>query len=153
MKKIVSLIKACMTENMNLFKIRNKKDSKRSNVILPIFLGLCVFFSIWSYANVIMEPLINVNLEYVLLTLFVLLTSILTLVEGIYKSSSLLFNCKDDNLLLSMPIKKSTVLFVRVFKFYVFELVYNSLFMLPAMIVYIRYKCSFIPIGHSAYKI
>ena len=139
MKKIVSLIKACMTENMNLFKIRNKKDSKRSNVILPIFLGLCVFFSIWSYANVIMEPLINVNLEYVLLTLFVLLTSILTLVEGIYKSSSLLFNCKDDNLLLSMPIKKSTVLFVRVFKFYVFELVYNSLFMLPAMIVYIRY--------------
>ena len=139
MKKLVSLIKACMSENMNLFKIRNKKDTKKSNTVLPIFLGICVFFSIWSYANIIMEPLINVNLEYVLLTLFVFLTSILTLVEGIYKTSSLLFNCKDDNLLLSLPIKKSTVLFVRVFKFYVFELIYNTLFMLPAMVVYARY--------------
>ena len=139
MKKLVSLIKACMTDNMSLFKIKNKKSGKKSNAILPIFLGICVFFSIWSYANIIIEPLIEVKLEYVLLTLFVLLTSILTLVEGIYKTSSLLFNCKDDNLLLSLPIKKSTVLFVRVFKFYVFELIYNTLFMLPAMVVYARY--------------
>jgi len=68
--------------------------------------------------------------------LFVMLTFILTVIEGIYKSSNLLFNCKDDALLLSLPIKKSTVLFIRIFKFYIFELLYNSLFLLPAIIVY-----------------
>lgn len=67
---------------------------------------------------------------------FVIITSALTLIEGIYKSGNLLFNCKDDNLLLSLPIKRGTVLFIRVFKFYVFELLYNSLFLLPAIIVY-----------------
>ena len=83
-----------------------------------------------------MEEFVKTHTEYMLLTLYVVLTFILTLMEGVYKSSGLLFNCKDDNLLLSLPIKKSTVLFVRIFKFYVFELFYNSLFLLPAMVVY-----------------
>ena len=139
MKKIISLIKASMTENMSLFKIKTKNQSKSSKTILPIFLTICIFFSIWSYANIIMEQLDEANLEYVGLTLFVFVTTLLTLVEGIYKSSNLLFNCKDDDLLLSMPIKKSTVLFLRIFKFYVFELFYNSIFLIPAMVAYIRY--------------
>ena len=139
MKKIISLIKACMTDNMAIFKIKSKNQSKKTKIMLPIFLFICIFFSIWSYANMIMEPLLEVHLEYILITLFVLLTFILTLIEGIYKSSNLLFNCKDDNLLFSLPIKKSTVLFIRIFKFYVFELIYNSMFLLPAIVVYARY--------------
>lgn len=139
MKKLLSLIKACMTDNMNLFKIKTKNQSKRSKIILPFFLVIALFFSIWSYADMIMEPLAQMHLEYVGLTIFVLFTTILTFVEGIYKSGNLLFNCKDDDLLLSLPLKKSTVLFVRIFKFYVFELLYNSVFLLPAMVAYIRY--------------
>ena len=139
MKKYLSLIKACMTDNMNIFKIKGKNRSEFSKKILPIILVVLCFFSIWSYANIIMEPLVQVHMEFVLLTLFSFLTCILTLTEGIYKSSSLLFNCKDDNLLLSLPIRKSWVLFIRVLKFYVFELLYNALFMIPAMVVYARY--------------
>ena len=139
MKKLLSLIKTSMSNNMNLFKINSKNKNETTKRILPIFIAIACFISIWSYANIMMEPLVDLHVEFVLLTIFVLFTSIMTLVEGIYKSSSLLFNCKDDNLLLSLPIKKSTVLFIRIFKFYVFELLYNSLFLLPAMIVYIRY--------------
>lgn len=139
MKKLFSLIKATLSENMNLFKINTKNSSKLSKILLPIFLCIMMFISIYSYANMIIEPLTKVHLEYILLSLFVIFSFFLTLTEGIYKSGSLLFKCKDDNLLLSLPIKRSTVLFIRVFKFYVFELIYNSLFMLPAMILYTRY--------------
>ena len=136
MKKLISLIKACMTDNMSLFKLKKKKTNKSSGKGVVILIAALVFFYVWSFANTIMESLIEVHLEFVLLTLFVLITTILTIMEGIYKSGSLLFNCKDDDLLLSLPIKKSTVLFIRVFKFYVFELLYNSLFLAPAIIVY-----------------
>ena len=139
MKKCFSLLKACLTDNMNLFKINNKNQNNVSKKALPIFVVVIFFFSVWSYANMIIEPLIQFNMEILLLTLFILITSFLTLTEGIYKSSSILFNCKDDNLLLSLPIKKSTVLFIRIFKFYLFELLYNSLFLIPAIVVYIRY--------------
>ena len=139
MKKYLSLIRACMTDNMSIFKINGKKRSEFSKKILPIVLAFICFFSIWSYANVFMEPLVEVHMEYVLLTLFAFFTCILTLTEGIYKSSSILFNCKDDNMLLSLPISKYLVLFIRILKFYLFEVLYNTLFMLPAMVVYARY--------------
>lgn len=136
MRKIISLIKANMSEGMNLFKINTKTKNNFTKIVLPIFITLILMGAMYSYSELIMEQLKPVNMQFVLLTLFVIITSALTLIEGIYKSGNLLFNCKDDNLLLSLPIKRSTVLFIRVFKFYVFELLYNSLFLLPAIIVY-----------------
>lgn len=139
MKKIVSLIKACMTEGMNIFNVSTKKKSTFTKILLPIILAVSIMAMMYSYSDLIMKELVSVNMEFVLLTIFILFTSIMTLIEGIYKSGNLLFNCKDDNLLFSLPIRKRTVLFIRVFKFYIFELLYNSLFLLPAMIVYARY--------------
>ena len=139
MKKNISLIKATMSEGMNVFRINTKKQNKFTKILLPIFLALTIMWLMYSYSELLMQELSPIHMEFVLLTLFVVLTSIMTLIEGIYKSGNLLFNCKDDNLLLSLPIKKSTVLFIRVFKFYVFELIYNSLFLLPAIILYAKY--------------
>lgn len=139
MKKFFSLVRASMTEGMNIFKISTKKKNTFTKIGLPIIVMLVIMAMMYSYSKVIMDELVTINMEFVLLTLFILFTSIMTLVEGIYKSGNLLFNCKDDNLLFSLPIKKGMVLFLRVFKFYVFELLYNSLFLLPAMIVYAVY--------------
>ena len=139
MKKIISLIRANMTEGMNLFKISTKKKNTATKILLPIVLTFILMGMMYSYSDLLMQELTKVNMEFVLLTLFVVITSAMTLIEGIYKSGNLLFNCKDDNLLLSLPIRKSTVLFIRVFKFYVFELLYNSVFLLPAIIVYAKY--------------
>ena len=138
MKKLYSLICASMTSDMNLFKIKTKKNSKTSSLI-PIFIALYLMFMIWGSANSFFEKLEPLHLQYLLLPLSVFGISIMTIIEGIYKSSSLIFNSKDDDLLLSLPIKKSTILFLRVFKFYVFELMFNSMFLLPIMIAYIRW--------------
>ena len=139
MKKTLSLIRATFTSDMSIFKINTKKKSKKTKLLLPIFVALCLMYSMWSYADMILEKLEPVHLQYVALSIFTFITAIMTFIEGIYKSGSLLFNCRDDQLLLSLPLKKSTILFVRLFKFYVFELLFNSLLMLPAMIAYVSW--------------
>lgn len=139
MKKIYSLIKASMTSDMSIFKIKTKKNSKLSSILIPLFLAFYFMFMIWAGANGMFEKLAPMHIQYVLLALFAFVISIMTLIEGIYKTSSLIFNCKDDQLLLSLPIKKRTVLFLRIFKFYIFELIFNSMFLLPVMIAYIRW--------------
>lgn len=139
MKKLYSLIRACMTSDMNIFKIKRKKDNKKSGIVLLLFISLCFMFSIWTYANMFFEKMAPMHLQSIVLSLFVFLISILTIGEGIYKTGPLLFNCKDDGLLLSLPIKKSTVLFIRIFKFYVFELIFNSLFIIPLIVAYTRW--------------
>lgn len=139
MKKLLSLIKACMTENMSLFKFKKKNGNKKSGKLIVAFATIMVMGVMWMYANMFMDQLVPLHLEYILLTLFAMVTVFLTLIEGIYKVGNLIFNCKDDDLMFSLPIKKSTVLFVRIFKFYVFEVLYNALFLIPAIIVYVRY--------------
>ena len=140
MKKLISLLKATMSQDMSLFKIKSKNESKFSKIILPIVLALIVMFSVGSYAAMLAEELVKYNLTYIILTIFIMLTSLLTIIEGVYKSQGILFEAKDNDLLFSMPISKSKIFFTRLFKFISFEFLYNSLFMFPAMLVYAMYE-------------
>lgn len=138
MRRLYSLIKACLTNDMSIFKINTKKKNKFSS-LAPILISLYLMFMIWCSANTIFEKLKPFNLQYIVLSLSIISISAMTLIEGVYKSSALIFNCKDDILLLSLPIKKRTILFIRILKFYIFELLFNSMFLLPFMIAYIRW--------------
>ena len=71
-----------------------------------------------------------------ILPIYTLVTSIIIVMEGVYKSSDLLFRPRDNDTLLAMPIKKSTIVLARVIKFYLFELLYCLIFLLPAIIAY-----------------
>ncbi|MBQ6476841.1 MAG: hypothetical protein IJI43_00140 [Bacilli bacterium] len=137
MKKLYSLIKATMTSDMNLFTVKQKKKNKKNGKSLIIVLSLVIMFTMWTYGNIILEVMAPLHLEHVVLSLAVFVTSFMTIIEGIYKSGPILFNCKDDQLLLSLPIKRGTVLFVRILKFYIFELLFNSLFLVPLMLSYV----------------
>lgn len=136
MKKLVSLLKAAMSQDMSIFRTKTKNQSRISKLILPIALALIVMFSIGSYAYMFAEELSKMGYTYIILTIFIMFTSLLTLIEGVYKSQGILFEAKDNDLLFSLPISKTKIFFVRMFKFITFQILYNSLFLLPAIIVY-----------------
>lgn len=137
MKKIFSLLKACMTSDMNLFKVKSKKNKKSNNLLVAFLLMLVFMFSIFSNVNNLFQKVAEYHLQSLLLVLFSFMTSLMVIIEGVYKTGPLIFNCRDDQLLLSLPIDRKLVLFVRIFKFYVFELIFNSLFMIPIMADYV----------------
>ena len=141
MKKLIYLLKAAMSQDMDMFKYKTKaSDSRTKQIIFPIILSLIVMFAVGVYAVMFASEFSKVNLTYIMLTLFIILTTILTLVEGIYKSQGILFDAKDNDLLFSLPIEKSKILFVRIFKLLSFQFLYNALFMIPAYVVYIYYE-------------
>ena len=55
MKKLLSLLKATMSQDMSLFRIKAKNESSARKVVLPIVLALAVMFSIGSYAAILNE--------------------------------------------------------------------------------------------------
>ena len=97
MKKLISLLKATMSQDMSIFIIKSKNKSKINKIILPIFLTLVVMFAIGSYAQMFAEVLAPNNLTYIVLTMFIMFTSLLTIIEGIYKSQGILFEAKDND--------------------------------------------------------
>ena len=85
MKKLISLLKATMSQDMSIFRIKAKNKSKIHTIILPIILTLVVMFAEGSYTQMFAEVLAPNNLTYIVLTMFIIFTSLLTVIEGIYK--------------------------------------------------------------------
>ena len=136
MSKFFSLLRASMSEGMNIFRLSGKKQSKFSRIGVPIILAIIIMVSVAGYVDMMMEPLAKVGMEFVVLTIFVIFGAIFILVEGVYKANGLLFNCRDDDMLLALPVKRTTVLVIRVLKFYLFEVMANALILIPAIVIY-----------------
>ena len=150
MKQFFILLKASLTEGMDIFKVKKKNDGKSSGAGLTFALMALMFFVMLVYADSWLDGLSQIGKESVLLPFIVVITTILTLIEGIYKSSSLLYNSKDDDLLLTLPISRGKIVALKLTKFYLFELMFNSMFLLPAMMVYYvrtTASLSFIPLS------
>ena len=141
MKQLFSLLKATMSQDMDMFKYKaGKGSSKIKKALFPVILALIFMYAIGSYYYLIADGLSKINLTYIMLSLALLVPCAFTLIEGIYKSQAILFEAKDSELLFSLPIKKSQIVFARLFKFLTFQYLYNLLFILPAFIVYIFFE-------------
>lgn len=140
MKKFLSLLKATMKGNMNILSIKTKKESKLGKFLLPFYLVILLLFSIGYYAYEIANPLVPLNLTFVVLSLFIIITSLFTFMQGVYKSQGILFEAKDNDLLNSLPISKSKILFSRIIKLISFEYLFTALFLLPAVAIYIYFE-------------
>ena len=128
--KLKSLVRASMTEGMDIFNMRKGGKGAKLAVAGGMFLA---FFS-WAVSMII--PLRAMGGEVAILAMAVALTSLITLIEGIYKSSNLIFNCRDDDMLLSLPLTRAQIVALRIFKFYIFEVIFNSLYLVPVMLAY-----------------
>ena len=139
--KIISLLKAVLSQDMNFFKYKAKSNSsKLRKLLLPILLFLIVSFILGTIIYSFMEQLSKYHLSNIALCLVLALITIITFVEGIFKSQSILFDCKDNELLFSLPIKKRTILFIRIIKLLIFEYVFNLMFLLPTYIIYAYFE-------------
>ena len=58
---------------------------------------------------------------------------------SVFSSYEMLYNAKDNDFLLSMPIKSSTILSSRLASLYLMSIIYESVIYIPAVIEYCRY--------------
>ena len=134
MSKLTSLLKASMSGGLQLFNYRGKTE--RSRRIMPVLLGSLMGVMMLFSSMAIMVGLKEDGTETSILSMYALITTVIIVMEGSYKSIDLLFKPHDNDTLLAMPIKRSTIVFARIIKFYLFEMVYCLIFLLPAIIAY-----------------
>lgn len=140
MNKFFTLLKVILKDDFSLFKVTNDKTSKRNKVLFPILLTILVLYSVGYYAYIVGSALAPLNLTYVILSLWIVSISLLTIMEGIYKSQGILYESKDNDLLMSLPIDKKTLLWARIVKLILFQIMYTAIFMVPAMAVYAYFE-------------
>ena len=123
-----------MSGGIQLFNYRG--STERSRKIMPVLLGLLMGVMMFFSAVTMVAELEEDGNGTAILSLYTLITVVIIVMEGVYKSSDLLFKPRDNDMLLAMPIRKSRIVLARMIKFYVFEMLYCLIFLLPAIIAY-----------------
>lgn len=137
MRNLYILLKNNIITTLGINKILK---GKKSMLIVSIVFILYIIFSLLltsgSYAYVIANALEKYNLITFMITIFFFIASFTTFTFTIYSSKSGLFNSNDNDLLLSLPIKSSTVLASRLIMIMLWNLITAAFVILPAFVVY-----------------
>ena len=126
------------TSIINSFKLRT--TSKKKFILIGIF-ALYVVGTLVATFGVFLNQLFNILKEtgltsYYLALLFAI-ASFFAFLFTIYSAKAGLFENKDNDLLLSLPLKKSTVLLSRLLYLALYNFVIGLLFLIPGIFIYI----------------
>ena len=104
--------------------------------LLYLYLGVVFLGASIGSAIFLGRILVPLGLGQIYLALFVLLTFTLIFVISIFETKTELFECRDNELLLSMPIPTRSIVAARISVVLVYNYAFSLMFMLPSSIVY-----------------
>ncbi len=145
-----ALFRKQFLENFSFF-FRGKDGKRRSVGKILGFAALMVFafgsvgVSMWMLCDALCAPLVDTGNTWLYFAFTGLIALALSLIGSVFTAVTKLYYCKDNDLLLSMPIPSWMILFTRVVGLYGFVLLFQALVMLPAI------ACYAVTVGWSAW--
>lgn len=129
---------------------KNIKSKKRSGgktgigkiigfSILFVYLIACFLFMSASMALALAETVLRTGASWFYFGVFMLVDFAMVFFFSIFETKSELFECKDNELLLSMPIKPRDIVASRVSVVVIYNYLEQILVMLPCIVVYAIY--------------
>ncbi len=138
LKKQMLEIFAWIYRNQKTGKHRDKKGVIGFSVLYLCLLGyLGVVF--YFMADMLCGPMVSIGFGWLYIALAGLLSVTLGVLGSVFSTYATLYQAKDNDLLLSMPVTVNQVLYVRLVGVYLMGLMYGLPVMLPSLIVYFRY--------------
>ncbi len=102
-----------------------------------LLLGLAsVYFLFGTMGHTLCGPLAAQGLSWVYFAMMGTMATVLGLIGSVFTTKTKLYEAKDNDLLLSMPIPAWKILFSRMAGLYLFTLLFESLVFVPATVCY-----------------
>lgn len=137
-----ALFKKQLLEVNTLF-IQNKKTGARRSALsvigmIALYIVLFASFSVLFFmtAAILCAPLVEAGLDWLYFSVMGLFSVTLGVVGSIWSTYNTVYQAKDNDLLLSMPIPPSRILLVRLFGVWIWSLFFTAGVCVPALIVY-----------------
>lgn len=134
-KKQIMEVFAWLYKDRKTGKIRSAKGIMMYSVLYLIvfaFLG-SVFYTV---AQMLCKPLLDAQMGWIYWCLMGLISVFLGVFGSVFSTYSSLYQAKDNDLLLSMPIPVARILLVRLFGVYAIGLMYELIVMIPTILVW-----------------
>ena len=122
---------------------QNKKTGKNRSVqgvVLYVLLYLLVFGMLgemfWMTADMLCEPLVQAGFAWLYFALMGMISVALGVFGSVFNTYASLYQAKDNDLLLAMPVLPSRILLIRLSGVFMMGLMYELIVMIPAVLVY-----------------
>ena len=119
---------------------KNKKQKSKAGylvyAVLMLYVAGVIFFLFYSMMDTLCAPLVNSGLGWLYFSLAGVLSVVLAVIGSVFMTQSMLYEAKDNEFLLSLPIPPSKILFSRMFSLYIQNFLFGGLVFLAAVIVY-----------------
>ena len=109
--------------------------AKAGAVFLMLFMGL-TFFGMFFSLSYLMMPVIESGNGVLYLAVFGIFTVLMGLMGSVFLTYNALYEAKDNDMLLAMPILPGMILFARIAGLYITTLGFGLLVLIPSAIVY-----------------
>ena len=116
-------------------KKRSPKVAFAFAVLIAYAFGACGYM-FWRIAEVLCKPLADAGMAWVYFAFMGTIATGFGLISGIFTAKARLYEAKDNDLLLSMPIPSWMILFSRTVGLYAFTFLFEGLVFIPAIIRY-----------------
>lgn len=139
MKSLIKINLLSFFDIHKIFNAKTKEDLIKNLLKLLAFLACFVALgiSIYYYFYFIFEGYLMLKIPYIILAQSFAIVSSMLLITNIYKINGLLFNNKDYNLVLSLPIKRITYIMSKLISLYLSNIIYSLLIIIPVLILYL----------------
>lgn len=117
--------------------------------IVYLYLFFCIGMLFYLLFSSICEPFAALGLSWFYFTLAALFGLVFSLVGTVFFAQAQLYNAKDNELLLSLPIPPGTILLSRMVFLWLMDFAMNLLVLLPAALAY-AWQIGFTATGYAA---
>lgn len=130
-----------MEINQSFFKSKKtgKKRSKTAVIASIVLFSLAAVFiigGIFLVMSLMLSPLIFIGKSWLYFLVMIIASAALGTFGSVFSTYSSLYQAKDNDLLLSLPIPLHYILLTRLAGVYMTSLMYSMLVLIPAIIVY-----------------
>lgn len=140
-----ALLKKQMLEVFSwLYRDRKSGKNRSKSGLLAYALLYAVLFGFLGFifygaAEALCEPLAAAGMGWLYFAIMGLLATAFGVFGSVFNTFASLYQAKDNELLLSMPVRPSGILLARLFGVYVMGLLYELIVMIPALIAFFIY--------------
>lgn len=137
-----ALLKKQLLESMT-FLFKNSKSAKHRSagraalyaVLMLYILGI-MGYMFFNVASALCDPLASLDLDWLYFAIMSAYAAVFSVFFSVFSAQSQLYDARDNELLLSMPIPPGLLLLSRMISLYIQTFLFQALALVPAMIVY-----------------
>lgn len=134
--RFLSLFGAMVSKNKGGEVKRASRFKMIFTALLLVALAAFFTYSVTSMLLMVADVILSIGGEWLYYAIISLVSLALTVVLSIFETKSELFECKDNELLLSMPIKPRDILISRILVVLIYNYLIDAIVMIPAIVIY-----------------